>query len=114
MSGIIRISRDAFVGIIRNIISSNKTIIDKQVLDPGASVTLFNNTVFFAVALIHGDGDPEVQLIVTVGNDTTTLAGNEMAIAVIANEQLKIEAINTDTANQRSTPSIDIALINIG
>jgi len=111
MSGVIKISKDVLTNIIKSIISSGRMVIDKQTLGAGASVTLFNNTVFFAVALIHGDGDPQIQLSVRVGSDTTTVAGNQMAIVVSANEQLKIDASNTDTANQHSTPTIEVISI---
>jgi hypothetical protein len=111
MPGVIRISRDALTNIVKSIISSGRMVVDKLVIAPGASAPLFNNTVFFAIVLIHGDGDPEIQLTVTVGSDTTTVAGNEMAIAVAANELLKIDAINTDTANPHSTPTIEVILI---
>lgn len=114
MSGVIKISKDALTNIVKSIIFSGGMVIDKQTLGAGASTTLYNNTVFFAVALIHGDGDAEVQLAITVGGDTTTVAGNETAIAVTANELLKIDAVNTDTANQHSTPTIEVISINIG
>ena len=114
MSGVIKISRDAFTNIVKSIISSGRMVIDKQTLGAGASVTLYSNTVFFAIALIHGDGDAEVQLTVTVGSDTTTLAGNETAVVVSANELLKIDVVNTDTANQRSTPTVEVISIRVG
>jgi len=113
MSGVIKISKDALTNVIKSIISSGRMVIDKQTLDAGASATLYNNTVFFAIALIHGDGDAEVQLTVTVGSDTTTLAGNEVAIVVSANELLKIDATNTDTANH-STPTAEVISIRVG
>jgi hypothetical protein len=113
MPGIIRISRDALINIVKSIITSGRMAIDRQTLSAGASITLFSNTVFFAIALLHGDGDPEIQLTVTVGNDTTTVAGNEMAIAVAANELLKIDATNTDTANQHTTPTVEVIFINM-
>jgi hypothetical protein len=114
MSGVIKISRDSLAGIIKSLITSTRMVIDKQTLNPGASTTLFDKTVFYAVALIHGDGDSQTQLTITVGTDTTTLAGNEMAIVVAANEELKIDASNTDTANQHSTPTIEVLSISIG
>jgi predicted nucleic-acid-binding protein len=114
MSGAIKISRDALANIVKSIISSSRMVIDRQTLNAGASTTLFNNTVFFAVVLIHGDGDPEIQLTVTVGNDTTTVAGNEIAIAVATNELLKIDATNIDRANPHSTPTIEVILIKVG
>lgn len=114
MSGVIKISKDVFINIVKSIISSSRVVIDRLVLAPGASTTLFNNTVFFAVVLIHGDGDPEVQLTVAVGGDTTAVAGNEAAIAVPASELLKIDATNTDAANEHKVPTVEIISINIG
>jgi len=114
MSGVIKISKDALTSVIKSIISSGRMAIDKQTLGAGASATLYSNTVFFAVTLIHGDGDAEIQLAITVGNSTTTVAGNESAIAVSANELLKIDATNTDTANPHSTPTVEVISINIG
>jgi hypothetical protein len=114
VSGVIKISKDALVNVIKSIISSGRMVIDKQTLNAGTSTTLYNNTVFFAVALIHGDGDSQIQLTVTVGSDTTTVAGNETAIAVSANELLKIDVTNTDAVNQHSTPTVEIISINIG
>jgi hypothetical protein len=114
MSGVIKISKDVLTNIVKSIISSNRMVIDNLALAPGASTPLFNNTVFFAVVLIHGDGDPEVQLTVTVGNDTTTVAGDEVAIAVAANETLKIDATNIDRAKEHKVPTIEIISINIG
>jgi hypothetical protein len=113
MSGVIRISKDALAGVVKSIISSGRIVIDKQTLDAGASATLYSGTVFFAVTLIHGDGDAETQLAVTVGDSTTTVAGNESAIAVSANELLRIDAANTDAANPRSTPTIEVISIKV-
>jgi hypothetical protein len=114
MSGVIKISKDALTNIVKSIISSGRMVIDKQTLNAGVSIPLVSNTVFFAIALIHGDGDPEVQLMVRVGNDVTTVAGNEPAIAVAANELLEISATNTDTVNQHNTPTVEVIFISVG
>ena len=114
MSGVIKISKDAFTNIVKSIISSGRMVIDKQTLDAGVSIPLFSGTVFFAVVLMHGDGDPEVQLTVKVGGETTTVAGNEPAIAVAANELLDISATNTDTTNPHNTPTVEVIAIGIG
>ena len=114
MSGVIKISKDVFTNIVKSIISSDRMVIDKLTLPGGVSVPLLSGTPFFAIVLIHGDGDPEVQLTVTVGSDTTSIAGNETAIAVSANELLEISATNTDTTNPHNTPTVEVISIGIG
>jgi len=93
-------------------ISSSKTIIAQRTLDANSTATLLPLTTYkFAIMLFHGDGDPQIQLSISVGSNSYTLNGNEQAIELIAGEQVSITATNTDTANPHNTPTIEIAHI---
>jgi len=90
-------------------ITASKEVIASQSIGAGASVTLKPTTSYkYATVLFHGDGDPQVRLDVTVGDTTISVYGNEQAIEVLANESISITAVNTDTANPRNTPTIEI------
>jgi hypothetical protein len=93
-------------------IKSDKQTIQKRALDPGTKSALLQATQYkFAIVLLHGDGDPQVELTVKVNNKTYTLSGDEQAIEVIANETVEITAINTDTTSTRNTQTIEIAYL---
>jgi hypothetical protein len=93
-------------------ITSSKTIIAQQTLDANSTTTLLSSTTYkFAIMLFHGDGDPQIQLSITVGSNSYTLNGDEQAIELIVGEQVSITATNTDTANPHNTPTIEIAHI---
>jgi hypothetical protein len=62
--------------------------------------------------LFYGDGDPQVQLTVTVGSNTYTLNGDVQGIELITGEQVTISANNTDTVNPHSTPTVEIVSIS--
>jgi hypothetical protein len=62
--------------------------------------------------LFHGDGEAQVRLDITKGATTVSLFGNEQAIEILANESISIVAVNTDTANPRNTPTIEIASLS--
>jgi hypothetical protein len=95
------------------VITSSKQIIQPQSLSAGGSTTLLSPVTYkFAIILLHGDGDPQVQLSVTVGTSTYTIAGDEQGIELIAGEQVTITANNTDTVNPHSTPTIEIVSIS--
>jgi hypothetical protein len=95
------------------VITSSKQIIQPQSLNAGATATLLSPVTYkFAIILFHGDGDPQIQLSVTVGSNAYTLGGDEQAIELIAGEQVTITANNTDTANPHSTPTIEIVSIS--
>ena len=90
-------------------IQSGRTTLISSQLNPGESKTLLSPVTYkFAIILFHGDGDPQIQLSITVGSNTYTLNGDEQAIELIAGEQVTITANNTDTANQHNTPTIEI------
>jgi hypothetical protein len=90
-------------------ITSNKETLSKQSIGAGASVTLKPSTNYkFAIMLFHGDGDPQVRLDIAKGATTVSVYGNEQAIEILANESISIVAVNTDTANPRNTPTIEI------
>jgi len=90
-------------------IQSGRTTSVSTPLNPGESKTLLPQTTYkFAIILFHGDGDPQIQLSITVGSNNYTLNGDEQAIELIAGEQVTITANNTDTANQHNTPTIEI------
>jgi len=94
-------------------ITSSKQIIQQQSLNAGATATLLPQTTYkFAVMLFHGDGDPQVQLTVTVNGKSITLYGDEQAIELLAGESITITANNTDTTNPHNTPTIEIASIS--
>jgi len=91
---------------------SEKQIIQKQVLDPGATATPLPSTSYkFAIILFHGDGDPQVELTVKVNDKTYTLSGDEQAIEVIANETVEVTAVNTDTENPHETPTVEVGYL---
>jgi hypothetical protein len=109
------IDRDKLMSVLQQIIpqpQTTKQLIQQQQLNPSESVTLLSPTTFkFAIILFHGDGDPQIQLSVTVGSNTYTLNGDEQAIELIAGEQVTITATNTDTANPRNTPTIEVGYL---
>jgi len=110
------IDKERFISALGLVIpkpSSGKQIIQKQVLDPGATATLLPSTSYkFAIILFHGDGDPQVELTVKVDDKVYTLSGDEQAIEVAANETAEITAVNTDTTSPRNTPTIEMASIS--
>jgi hypothetical protein len=94
-------------------IVSGKTIIKQQTLSANTTSTLLSPTAYkFAIMLFHGDGDPQVQLTVTVGSNTYTLNGDVQGIELITDEQVAITASNTDTANPHNTPTIEIGYLS--
>ena len=93
-------------------IQSGRTTLVSTPLNPGESKTLVSGQYGFAVILFHGDGDPQIQLSVTVGGNTYTLSGDDQGIELIAGEQVTITANNTDTNNPHSTSTIEIIYIN--
>jgi len=94
-------------------IVSGKTIIKQQTLSADTTLTLLSPTTYkFAIMLLHGDGDPQVQLTVTVGSNTYTLNGDVQGIELITDEQVAITASNTDTANPHNTPTIEIGYLS--
>lgn len=91
---------------------ASKLLLVRQLLNAGASATLLPDTSYkFAIMLIHGDGDPQVRLVVTMGGNTYTLSGDEQAIEVLANESTAIAAKNTDTQSPHYAPTIEIAYL---
>jgi hypothetical protein len=92
-------------------IKSGRTTLVSSQLNPGESKTLLSEQYIFAVILFHGDGDPQVQLTVTVESNTYTLNGDEQAIELITGEQVTITANNTDTATPRNAPTIEIGYL---
>jgi hypothetical protein len=94
-------------------ITASKQTIASQSVTAGGSVTLKPTTTYkFAILLFHGDGDPQVRLDITKGATTVSLFGNEQAIEILANEGISITAVNTDTANPRNTPLIEIVSLS--
>lgn len=90
-------------------IKSNKLVINQQTLNPNATATLLSEKSFkFAVLLIHGNGDQQVQLTVVEGSNRYMVNGNEQAIGLIANQTLSITATNTDATATHLTPTIEI------
>jgi len=53
---------------------------------------------------IHGDGDPSLELQITVGGDIMTLTGSDQAVINAVNENVKIEA----TSGTGYSPTITI------
>jgi len=93
-------------------IQSGRTTLISSQLNPGESKTLLSPVTYkFAIILFHGDGDPQIQLSITVGSNTYTLNGDEQAIELIAGEQVTITANNTDTTNPHNTPTIEIGYL---
>ena len=111
----ITIDKDALASVLARIMpkpQSGKLVIDATLLDPGETRTLLEETSFkFAVMLIQGNGDPEIILSITVGDEGFRLAGNIQEIILVANESVSIDAINNDTEHQKTTPLIEIAYI---
>jgi len=110
------IDRDKLTSVLQQFIprpQTAKQFIQQQQLNPSGSTALLSPTTYrFAVILFHGDGDPQVQLTITVGSNTYTLNGDEQGIELIVDEQVSITANNTDTANPHSTPTVEIASIS--
>ena len=93
-------------------LQSGRTTSVSTPLNPGESKTLLPQTTYkFAIILFHGDGDPQIQLSITVGSNNYTLNGDEQAIEVITGEQVTITANNTDTTNPHNTPTIEIGYL---
>jgi hypothetical protein len=98
--------------IAKTVITSNKVTVQQQTINAGATVTLLPSTTYkFAIMLFHGDGDPQVTLTVRTGTRTYTVNGDEQAIEVVANEQVEITAVNTDTENPRNTQAVEVVYI---
>jgi hypothetical protein len=94
-------------------ITASKELITSRSVGAGASLTLKPSTTFkFAILLFHGNGDPQIRLDITKGATTESIFGNEQAIEVLANESIAITAVNTDTANSRNTPLIEIVSLS--
>jgi hypothetical protein len=94
-------------------ITASKESIASQSVGAGGSVTLKPTTTYkFAILLFHGNGDSQVRLDITKGATTVSIFGNEQAIEVLANESIAITAVNTDTANPRNTPLIEIVSLS--
>jgi len=94
------------------VITPAKTVIAKQTIPAGGTVTLLPSTSFkFAIILFHGDGDSQVRLDVTVDNTTVSIYGNDQAIELLANQTIVVTAVNTDTT-ARSSPTIEIAYLS--
>jgi hypothetical protein len=111
----ITIDKDALLNVLTKILpkpQSGKLVIGMTLLDPGESKTLLAETNYkFAVILIEGNGDPEVTLLTSIGEEGYRLKGNNQAIMLVANESVRIEALNDDTTYQKTTPRIQIAYI---
>ena len=94
-------------------ITASKQVIASQGVTAGGSVTLKPSTTYrFAILLFHGDGNPQVRLDITKGATTISIYANEQAIEILANESIAITAVNTDTANPRNTPTIEIVSLS--
>ena len=94
-------------------LESNRELITRRSISPGSSITLKPSTTYkLAIILIHGDGDPQVEVQVARGPDTYRVWGNEQAIEVVANETITISAANTDTSSSWYSPTIEILSLN--
>jgi hypothetical protein len=94
-------------------ITASKETITSRSVTAGGSVTLKPTTTYkFAIILFHGDGDSQVRLDITRNEVTVSIYGNEQAIEILANESISITAVNTDTANPRNTPLIEIVSLS--
>lgn len=89
-------------------LTSTRSTVPAQSIAAGGTTTLLNATYKHAIVLIRGDGEPQVQLTVTIGTETYTLTGDQQAIALVANETITIDANNTDTAAAHNAPSIEV------
>jgi hypothetical protein len=90
-------------------IEARKERIPRQSIAAGSSSVLKSATTYkFAVILFHGDGDSRVRLDITVNSTTTSIRGDEQAIELLAGESITVVAVNEDTANTRSSPTIEI------
>jgi hypothetical protein len=111
----ITIDKDALLNVLTKILpkpQSGKLIIDMTLLDPGESRTLLAETNYkFAVMLIEGNGDPEVVLLTSIGEEDYRLRGNDQTIILVANESVRIEALKGDTTYKKTTPRIQLAYI---
>jgi hypothetical protein len=86
-----------------------RKIIDQQLVDPNATITLISKTFYkFAIIIFHGNGEHEVQLTIVVGEKTYTMCGDEQAIEVLTDENIEIYALNTDITNPHYTTTIEI------
>jgi hypothetical protein len=65
----------------------------------------------FAIIILHGDGEPQVEVKVTTGNRTRTFNGAEFRVVTATEEHIKIEFINTDKTSPRKGPTLEIAWI---
>jgi hypothetical protein len=94
-------------------VTSSKEVIGRYMLAPGQTLTLRPTITYkFAIILFHGDGDSEVRVDIVKGETTTSIYGNQQAIEVLANETIKIDAVNTDTTIIKAAPIIEIVSLS--
>jgi hypothetical protein len=96
-------------------ITPTRELID-QVLLPALGSTTLKPTTFYkhAVVSIYGDGDPQVTQTVTIGAFTTIISGSQPRVFTISNENLTIQAANTDAGNARRTSTIEVLSLEWG
>jgi hypothetical protein len=96
-------------------ITPTRELID-QVLLPASGSTTLKPTTFYkhAVVSIYGDGDPQVNQTVTIGAVTINIPGSQTRAYTISNDNLRIQATNTDTGNARRTSTIEILSLDWG
>jgi len=96
-------------------ITPTREVIDRVSLAPAGSTTLKPTTFYkHAVLSIHGDGDSQVNQRVTIGAVDIYVTGSQTRAFTISNDNLRIEATNTDTTATRRTSTIEILSLDWG
>jgi len=117
MTGMLKLSKDAFAKMVNLVVSTSKEKIAPQSVGAGGSATLKDTgttALKFAIVLFLGDGEAQIRYDVTVGNTTESVYANEFDVKLVVNEALKIVAVNTDTVNAHNTGTIEIGYISVG
>ena len=93
------------------IIKSDRQVILRQSVEPGASITLLPQTYYrYAMIFFLGDGGDGIRLYVKIGTELHQLDGNHEAIGIVTDNYLEITATNTSAVEQQ-TPTINISYI---
>jgi len=93
------------------VIKSSEFVIPRQIVPPGASITLLEPTYYsYALLLFHGDGGSTVELNIRMGSKSATIHGYTQAIGVVTDDMLEITARNIGAGSQE-TQTIEIAYL---
>ena len=112
----LKITADAVCKIVRKYLSAVKQVILPESVPAGGSTTLCDTgatPLKFAIVKFLGDGESYIRYDITIGGVTRSIYANVSGIEVVANQTLKIDAVNTDTAKAHSTGTIEIVFLDI-